>query len=383
MEGREDSEMKTRILWLMALLLVPGTAAYASPGGIYTGLSINLPGFGFNVGPAGVGLNIGLPWVVAPDPYYAYQPTVIEEPVAAEAPAVIDEPVAYEEAPEFIMPPELGFYVAVGIPYDLFFYNNFYYVCRGNIWYSAPYYNGPWSRIYYGDIPYVFNRFPFERIHHFRDHYYGRYQRYGAWDGFRHFRPGHHGGHSFAGRDYDRGRHDFVRPYNSGRGYGAGPAYNRPDRDRTGYVNRPAYNRPFNRDRDYGDRRALSRPYYNGQGRAADGRPAYSRPGGTDQWRGNRSTNISPFSFAPRAGGAPAYNRNYGNRAFPGNVPAYTRPNVPGQGFGNRASYYRSNAGRPAGAGNAVYTRPYGSGMGQGFNRSPGAVNRGWQGQGR
>ncbi|MRS05897.1 hypothetical protein EG832_22160, partial [bacterium] len=34
------------------------------------------------------------------------------------------QPVVIEEPPEFIQPPEVGFYVATGVPYDLFFVSN-------------------------------------------------------------------------------------------------------------------------------------------------------------------------------------------------------------------------------------------------------------------
>lgn len=378
--------MKTRIMWLAALLLVPGTMAYASPDGVHAGLSLNLPGFGFHVGSAGVGLNIGLPWVAAPAPYYGYQSEVIEEPL-------IDEPVVIQEPPEFIMPPELGFYVAVGIPYDLFFFNNVYYFCSGNIWYSSPYYNGPWTRRYYTDIPYVLGRYPFDRIRHHRDNYYWRYQRYGAWDGFRHFRPGRHGGHAVVGRDHDRGGHDYARPYSPGRGYGNGPAYVRPDRGGSvygrgpAYDRPPAYNRPVHRSRDYGDSRAVTRPYYGGQ---AAGRPAYSRPARPDQWRNDRPASISPFSFAPRSGDRPAYNRPSGYGRHQGSGAAFARPDGSGRGSGNGASYYRTDSGRQYGTSGTVSPRQHYSpgreGMGKGFGRGPGgsgSFNRGWQGQGR
>lgn len=390
--------MKKRIVWLIALLLVPGTVAYASPDGFYDGLSINLPGFGFRVGPAGVGLNIGLPWVVGAAPGYAYQQPgyayqdssyAYQDPgYAYQDPGYDYQPVVIDEPPEFVLPPELGFYVAVGVPYDLFFLNNVYYICRDNIWYSSPYYYGPWSRIYYNNIPYALSRFPFERIRHFRDDYYGRYQRYGAWDGYRHFRPARHGDYAGAGKVYDRSRHDYGRPNSPAQGYGNRPAFNRPNRDWQGNGSSQTYTRPYNRTRDYGDNRSVTRPYYNGQVTA--GRPVYSRPNRPEQWSGGRSTSISPFSFAPGSGNRPVYNRPTRSGQFYGNGTPYARPNNSVPAFGGRAPSYRTNYGGRTDFGRpAVYTRPtgfsqgsMGRGFGQGTNRS-GNVTRGWQGQGR
>jgi hypothetical protein len=108
-----------------------------------------------------VGINIGnTPRVavpVAPPPVYA-PPVVIEEP------------------PEFIEPPELGFYAAVGVPYDLFLVSNRYYLCKANVWYSAPRYNGPWVTVRYRGLPRELRRYPFEKIRYYRDAGYGHYR---------------------------------------------------------------------------------------------------------------------------------------------------------------------------------------------------------------
>lgn len=56
-----------------------------------------------------------------------------------------DQPVKLTEPPEFLFPPQLGFGVAVGIPYDLFYHSKTYYTVRGGTWYSAPSYKGPWT----------------------------------------------------------------------------------------------------------------------------------------------------------------------------------------------------------------------------------------------
>jgi len=228
-----------------------------------------------------LGINVGAPAAVSP--VYAPQPVVLQEP------------------PEFVEPPELGFYVAVGVPYDLFFVGNLFYLFSGNAWYASPYYNGPWAPAYYNHIPYTLRRYPFERIHYYRDDYFRRYHHYGDWGGHRYFRPDW--------RRVDRGTHGWSRPaYNApaGTGYGnrSRPVYNVPSRPVYNAPSRPVYNAP-------------SRPVYN-----APNKPVYNAPSRPDY--GNRSR--------------PEYNNNQ------------TRPD---QGSGNRPVY--SAPGRP---GNTAVSRP-------------------------
>lgn len=377
--------MKKRIVWLIAVLLAPVMVAYASPAHADAGVSIQLPGFGLSVGPGGVGLNIGLPWVVAsapvpapvPAPAYAYPVNSYEE-------------VVTEEAPEFVHPPELGFYVAVGVPYDLFFYNNSYWIYRGNIWYNSAYYNGPWNQIYYTNIPYVFNRFPFERIRHYRDSYYGRYQRSGAWDGYAHFRPGYRDGYRGGS---DRGRHDYARPRNQGQTYRQGltyrnspdarPLHSNPQGTGRGYTT----NGPTGHNRDYGANNAYSR--LSGTTPINTARPAYSRPNGTMHRYDNRSAQIRPSGAAPTARSKPVYTRPDSNGHYAGNRSSYTRQNARVQPSNGKYAYSRTNNSGQTAAVKTVYSRTNSSGQGNKGNEfnyrpnRPDSVNRGWQGKSR
>ncbi len=148
--------MRTRIIGFMIFVSVATLAsgAHASNVGF---------NFGLNVG------NVPAP-VYAPQPAYAPQPIVIEEP------------------PEFVAQPSMGFYAAVGTPYDLFYAGNRYYLCRGNVWYAAPYYNGPWVQVGYRALPWGLRRYPIAKIRYIRDE---RCRHYGDddYNGNRHFRP--------------------------------------------------------------------------------------------------------------------------------------------------------------------------------------------------
>ncbi len=132
-------------------------------------------------GNVGVDLNINIgnqPREVVPVPV----------PVAPATP-----PVVIEEPPEFVAPPALGFYVAVGVPYDLYFTGNNYYVCKGNVWYRSPRYNGPWDVVRYKALPPGLRKHRLENIRHLRDEEYRMYR--GDADHYRgrHFRPGREG----------------------------------------------------------------------------------------------------------------------------------------------------------------------------------------------
>jgi hypothetical protein len=111
-----------------------------------------------------VGFNFGINIGNVPAPVYAPQPVVIDEP------------------PEFVAQPAMGFYAAVGTPYDLFYAANRYYLCRGNMWYAASYYNGPWVQVGYRALPWSLRRYPIAGIRYMRDegggYDYNEYRRF-------------------------------------------------------------------------------------------------------------------------------------------------------------------------------------------------------------
>ncbi len=132
-------------------------------------------------GNVGVDLNLNIgnqPREVVPVPV----PVAPAPPVAA--------PVVIEEPPEFVSPPALGFYVAVGVPYDLYFAGNSYYVCRGNVWYRSPRYNGPWDVVRYRALPPGLRKHRLEKIRYLRDEEYRAYRADADHYHGRHFRPG-------------------------------------------------------------------------------------------------------------------------------------------------------------------------------------------------
>lgn len=132
--------------------------------------------------------------------------------------------IVIEEPPQFIYPSSLGFYVAIGIPYDMFYISNRYYIYRGDRWYFAPSYNGPWRVITYQRLPGPLRSHRIELIRQHRDdefrvfsrdrdHYRGRYYRP---EPARRDRHGDRDGRE--GRGEGRGRDEK----HDGRGHGRG-----------------------------------------------------------------------------------------------------------------------------------------------------------------
>jgi hypothetical protein len=173
-----------KLLFCCALLLLVIPKAHAS-----------------NVG-VNVGINIG-----GPAPMYVNPPVVIAAP------------------PVFGRPPQLGFFVAAGVGYDMFFHSNLYYLNSGNGWYASSYYNGPWTTVHYQAVPYVIKKHKIKKIHYYRDNSYRHYKYNRERHHVRHFRP--HGRayvgqkQKNVGRDYDRG-HDQRNGRGNGGGHGHG-----------------------------------------------------------------------------------------------------------------------------------------------------------------
>ena len=102
-------------------------------------------------------------------------------------------PITIAQPPEFLYPAELGFGVAVGVPYDMFYLSGIYYVYRGGGWYRTSSYGGSWTRVRNRELPRELSRYRIGRIHEFRDREYRNYSR--DRDHYRgnYFRPGREG----------------------------------------------------------------------------------------------------------------------------------------------------------------------------------------------
>jgi hypothetical protein len=99
-------------------------------------------------------------------------------------------PIVVSQPPDFLYPPELGFGVAVGVPYDMFYLGGVYYINRGGGWYRTSAYGGQWIKVRPRELPPEFRRYNIVRIHQFRDREYRVYSRDRGHYGGKYFRPG-------------------------------------------------------------------------------------------------------------------------------------------------------------------------------------------------
>ena len=86
-------------------------------------------------------------------------------------------PIIVQEPPLFLVPPALGFHVAVGSPYDMFFIDGRYYLCKEKVWYVAPGYGGPWAAIQRDRLPPGLAKRRYAEVIALRDREYGDYKR--------------------------------------------------------------------------------------------------------------------------------------------------------------------------------------------------------------
>lgn len=138
--------MNERCTLFAAAVVVFGAAAVCHAGG----LNINV--------------DVGVPLAVpAPPPVYV--------------PAPVPQVVLPTTPPQFVYVPDLGYYVAVGYPYDIAYIGRYYYLCSNGYWYRSPYYGGPWRMAAVRTLPPLLVRHGLGEIRHFRDLEFQRYAR--------------------------------------------------------------------------------------------------------------------------------------------------------------------------------------------------------------
>jgi hypothetical protein len=143
-----------------------------------------------SAGNVGVDVNLHIgnqpQQIVVPAAPAPLPPRVI---VPAPAPSV---EVAIDDDVDFVFPSRLGFYVAVGVPYDLFYVTNNYYLFRDGRWFRAPGSHGPWIAARHRELPPGLRRHDIGRI---------RALRSAEYDIYRHDRHHYHGKHFTTRRD--------------------------------------------------------------------------------------------------------------------------------------------------------------------------------------
>jgi hypothetical protein len=134
-------------------------------------------------------------------------------------------PVVIEQPPDFLYPPELGFGVAVGVPYDMYYIDGIYYIYRGGGWFRTSNYGDNWIKMRHRELPPALRRYKIYKIHEFRDREYRSYSQDRTHYRGRAFRPSRpargpeHGdmrGPGHEGRPEMRDQHPNVREDHQG-----------------------------------------------------------------------------------------------------------------------------------------------------------------------
>jgi len=125
--------MKTGIPVALAVFIIVGFTPYGPPAHAQVDVNVNL------------GIPVGV--AVAPAPV-----------VAASHPA--PQPVYVQQPPGMVLIPRSSVYFVPGVSVDLFFYNNHWWNRRGDRWYRATGYNGPWTAVGHRYVPTPVHRVP-------------------------------------------------------------------------------------------------------------------------------------------------------------------------------------------------------------------------------
>jgi hypothetical protein len=75
-----------------------------------------------------------------------------------------------------VLMPEPQMYVAVGVPYDIYFVGGRYYYLHGSNWFWGPAYGGPWTYVAVERLPPGLRRYKVVQLHEFRDREYRVYK---------------------------------------------------------------------------------------------------------------------------------------------------------------------------------------------------------------
>ena len=122
-------------------------------------------------------------------------------------------PVVMYSPPTMVMLPEPQMYVAVGVPYDIYFVSGRYYYFQGDHWFYGPGYGGPWTYVAVERLPPGLRRYKVKQLREFREREYRAYKVQGSKFGGKHFvaedEDGdrkHHGKGHGKGHDKDHDR---------------------------------------------------------------------------------------------------------------------------------------------------------------------------------
>jgi len=117
----------------------------------------------------------------------ALEPTMARAQVHVNVNIGPPAPVIVQAPPPMLLLPEPDVYVAVGIPYDVFFVGGRYYYLHGNHWFWGPGYGGPWTYVEYRMLPPGLQRYKVVQLREYREKQYKIYKVQGNSFSGKHF----------------------------------------------------------------------------------------------------------------------------------------------------------------------------------------------------
>jgi hypothetical protein len=137
-------------------------------------------------------------------------------------------PVVVVERPTMLYLGEPGVFVAVGVPYDIFFIGGRYYRYHGDHWFYASGYEGPWVYVVHKGLPPGLQKYKVVQLREYREREYRVYKVEGPKYKSKHFDadPGPSHGRKDNDNDQGGGSHRTSSSNgnsgNSGKGNGKG-----------------------------------------------------------------------------------------------------------------------------------------------------------------
>ena len=104
-------------------------------------------------------------------------------------------PVVVYSPPTMVLLPEPETYVAVDVPYDIYFVSGRYYYLHGDHWFWGSGYSGPWTYVAFEGLPPGLRKFKVKQLHEFREREYRVYKTKGPKFGGTYFVAEEHPGH--------------------------------------------------------------------------------------------------------------------------------------------------------------------------------------------
>jgi hypothetical protein len=89
-------------------------------------------------------------------------------------------PIVVRERPTMVYLAEPGMFVAVGVPYDIYFLSGRYYYMHGDNWFWASGYDGPWVVVQRKSLPPGLQKYKIVQLRDFREREYKVYKVQGA-----------------------------------------------------------------------------------------------------------------------------------------------------------------------------------------------------------